>query len=118
MASYDIALILTVEADSYDEALTQAIRAEKFLAKVEGIVEKNYGGWDKLWAEYSLHGHDDKKSLYASTFDIPTQVGDYLYDEMKIREHYAAGGDKRLEPSRHQRDPKAIIAEATEKGLI
>jgi hypothetical protein len=24
MASYDIALILTVEADSYDEALTQA----------------------------------------------------------------------------------------------
>lgn len=40
------------------------------------------------------------------------------YDEMAIREHYANGGNERLEPSRHQRDPKAIIAEATEKGLI
>lgn len=102
-----------------DEKLKkQAERAVKFLAKVEKTVEKTYGGWDKLWAEYSLHGHDGKKSLYGSTFDIPTQVGDYLYDEMKIREHYAAGGDKRMEPSRHQRDPKAIIAEATERGLI
>lgn len=102
-----------------DEKLNkQAIRAQKFLNKVEGIVEKHYGSWEILFRDYSLHGHDGKKSLYESTFDIPTQVGDYLYDEMAIREHYANGGNERLEPSRHQRDPKAIIAEATEKGLI
>lgn len=106
------------EAKKDEKLKKQAERAVKFLAKVDGIVEKTYGGWNKLFAEYSLHGHDGKKSLYGSTFDLPTQVGDYLYDEMKMREHYAMGGTVRLEPSRHQRDPKAIIAEATEKGLI
>jgi hypothetical protein len=106
-----------------DEKLKkQAIRAQKFLAKVNKVVGDTYGdgnvmaGWANLANNYSLHGHDGKKSLYGSTFDLPTQVGDYLYDQMAEMEAQARG-DKHM-PSRHQRDPKAIIAEATEKGLI
>lgn len=94
-----------------DEKLRKsAERAEKFLIKVEKQVAKSFGSWDKLWAEYSLHGHDGKKSLYDATFDMPTQVGNYLYDEMQAREG--------IRSSRHFTDPKQTIAEAREKGLI
>jgi hypothetical protein len=94
-----------------DEKLRKAAeRAVKFLAKVNKQVEKSFGSWDVLWAEYSLYGHDGKKSLYDATFDMPSQVGDYLYDEMAAR-----NGDR---SSRHNKDPKKIIAEANLKGLI
>lgn len=106
------------EAKANEKLKKQAERAVKFLAKVEKIVDENYNGWDELYADYSLHGHDGKKSLYSSTIDLPAQVGNYLYDEMQAHEHREAGRDERMLPSRHAKDPKAIIAEATEKGLI
>lgn len=106
------------EAKANEKLRKQAERAAKFLAKVEKIVDENYNGWDELYADYSLHGHDGKKSLYNSTIDLPAQVGNYLYDEMQAHEHREAGRDERMLPSRHAKDPKAIIAEATEKGLI
>jgi hypothetical protein len=101
-----------------DEKLRKsAERAVKFMAKVEKQVTKSFGSWDVLWAEYSLYGKDGKKSLYAATADMPAQVGNYLYDEMDKRETEAAGRRFR-ESSRHFTDPKQIIAEAREKGLI
>ena len=106
------------EAKANEKLRKQAERAIKFLAKVEKIVDEQFNGWDELWADYSLHGHDGAKSLYASTIDLPAQVGNYLYDEMQAHEHRTAGRDERMLPSRHAKDPKAIIAEATEKGLI
>lgn len=100
-----------------DEKLRKsAERAVKFLAKVEKQVTTSFGSWDKLWAEYSLHGHDGKKSLYDATFDMPAQVGNYLYDEMAIREQTSRG--RGAFTSRHFTDPKQTIAEAREKGLI
>ena len=106
-----------------DEKLTkQAQRAIKFLAKVDKIVAAEYGdgdsnkGWANLATNYSLYGHDGKKSLYESTFDLPAQVGNYLYDQ-KAEQEARERGDKHM-PSRHMRDPKEIIAEATKKDLI
>lgn len=99
-----------------DEKLAkQAERAIKFLAKVDKIVEGNYGSWEIIFRDYSLHGHDHRKSLYASTIDLPPTVAHYLYDEM--RAHEAAEKNEHA-PSRYDRDPKEIIAEARERGLI
>lgn len=96
-----------------DEKLKKAAeRAVKFLAKVDKIIAENYGSWDKLFVEYSLYGHDGKKSYYDSSYDLPQQVADYIYDEMAAREHEHGTG------FRHNKDPKATIAEAREKGLI
>lgn len=106
------------EAKKNEKLRKQAERAEKFLAKVEKQIAKSFGSWDKLWAEYSLHGHDGKKSLYDATFDMPAQVGNYLYDEMQERETMARTTNRRAIPSRHFTDPKQTIAEAREKGLI
>lgn len=103
------------DAKKNEKLAKAATRAVKFLAKVDGIVTKEYGSWEILFRDYSLYGHDGRKSLYGSTFDLPAQVGNYLYDEMQAREHYQ-NGDKHM-PSRHMKDPKAIITEATEKGL-
>lgn len=99
---------LEKEAKKDEKLKKKAERALKFLAKVEAIVEKNYGGWDKLFTEYSAHGHDGRKNLYRSTFDLQTTVGDYLMDEMKER-----NGERRWGT-----DPKAIVKEATDKGLL
>jgi hypothetical protein len=93
------------ETKKNEKLRKSAERAEKFLAKVEKQVVKSFGSWDKLWAEYSLHGHDGKKSLYDATFDMPAQVGNYLYDEMQAREDEARG--QRFKSSRHFTEPQA-----------
>lgn len=102
---------LEKEAKANEKLRKQAERAVKFLAKVEKVVEKHYGGWDKLFAEYSMYGqgNDGKKSLYSTTFELQTTVGDYLMDEM--RRHT---GDRES----YRKDPKVIVKHATEKGLI
>lgn len=121
------------EAKANEKLLKAAQRAEKFLAKVEKVVAETFGGnypcdagWETLWNEYSLYGKDGKKSLYEATFDMPAQVGNYLYDEMAVRESSRlrtvvaneGTGGRVDRVSRHFKDPKATIAEAREKGLI
>jgi hypothetical protein len=59
-------------------------RARKLLDKVEKEIEK-MGGLDTFRNDYSLNGHDGKKSVYDATFDMQQTVGDVLY-ELKQRQ--------------------------------
>lgn len=87
----------------------KAERALKLLAKADAEVTKRFGGWDKLFAEYSLNGRDGRLSYYQASYEIPSQVADFIYDEFEER-----AGNRRL----HAGDPRAAITEARGKGLI
>lgn len=101
------------QAKKNEKLAKQAERAVKFLAKVDKAVEKHCGSWEAFRSDYSLYGHDGRKSVYD--LDVPTQVGNYLYDEKEAQE----AAERGTRPSsRHMKDPKAIIKEAREKGLL
>jgi Skp family chaperone for outer membrane proteins len=53
-------------------------RLEKHIAKVEQAIEQ-MGGREAFDNDYSLYGHDGRKSVYDFTFDLPAMVGDSLY---------------------------------------
>ncbi len=99
-------------AKANEKLAKAAARAVKFLAKVDAAVEQHCGSWDAFWTEYSTYGHDGRKSVYR--LDVPQQVSDYLMDEKKQQEAAAEGRRE----ARWHKDPKAIIAEAREKGLV
>jgi len=83
-------------------------RAVKLVDKVQVAIDK-MGGLDAFRNDYSLYGHDGRKSLYAWTFDGCQQtVGDILY-EIKDREE---NGDSRRSMNEH------IKAELAARGLI
>jgi hypothetical protein len=62
-------------------------RAVKLVDKVEAAIEK-LGGRQVFDTEYSLYGHDGRKSIYDWAFDnCQSTVGDVLYD-LKDGEQY------------------------------
>jgi pyrroloquinoline quinone (PQQ) biosynthesis protein C len=82
-------------------------RARKLVDKVVKEIDK-MGGLDAFNNDYSLNGHDGKKSVYDAIFDMQQTVGDVLY-EMKQRQE---------EGRSHHRMNEFVKAELTERGLI
>lgn len=79
-------------------------RAEKHVAKVEKVIN-GLGGWDVFWNDYSLYGHDGRKSVYH--LDVPAQIHDTLY---ALKQDDLKGGIHRL----NQHIENILI----EKGII
>lgn len=79
-----------------------AERAQKLVAKVDAWYESQ-GGREAVNAW-------DSSRLYAEHCKLPTQVGDVVYDE-----YHAHHEDTTF---RHGKDPRKVVAEAKEKGLI
>jgi hypothetical protein len=82
-------------------------RAAKLVDKVAKEIEK-MGGRIAFLEDYSLNGHDGRKSLYDATFDMQQTVGDVLY-EMKQRQQ---------EGNSHHRMNEFVKAELEKRGLI
>lgn len=84
-----------------------AERAVKHFDKVEKAIEQ-MGGKESFFKDYSLHGHDGRKSVYEFTSDLPAQVGDTLYFLKQTQE----------EGRSHHDLNEAMTAEAKKRGLL
>jgi hypothetical protein len=83
-------------------------RAAKLVDKVEKEIEK-LGGREVFERDYSVYGHDGRKSIYEYGYDLQQTVADALYD---LKAHHE--GQKGY--SRHVND--TVWNEFKNRGLI
>lgn len=99
-------------AKANEKLAKAAVRAQKLIVKVEAAMAQmtREGTREAFLAIYSDHGHDGKLSTYnyCMNHNVPSTVEGVLMD-MQKRARGERGWNK---------DPYAIVAEATEKGLL
>jgi hypothetical protein len=96
------------QAKKDEKARKAAERASKLLDKVEKAIE-SMGGREAFRDDYSLYGHDGRKSVYDFTFNLPPTVGDVLY---WLKDEQETPGKRSI-----HRPNDAVQEEATKRGL-
>jgi hypothetical protein len=104
------------DAKKAEKAAKALVRAQKHVAKVITNLCKMTGETDLQEAltvmrrDFSLYGHDGRKSVYDATFDMPSQVGDTLYF---LAEDQAGQGARS-----HHKPNDALRQALTEAGIL